>query len=167
MKRSLFIDTSMMGSRKKHKGKQQKHWKYPRFPVNIVVFVPFDSIKCNFGTRHKPCSIIEEENFTRTLSGLLSKKRNSQEEKEKKWQEKKRKRCKEKKGNLSESSSTLAGDWQAVGWNRPEGNKITGQKEALTNQWRGGSRLHSGDVSTLAEKPLKAAVAFSHEPLIT
>lgn len=93
------------------KNKQKKkQCKVPGFPVTVVVFVPSDSIKCNFGTRHKPRSVTEEENFTRTPSGLLGKRREKDErggEKKRKEERKtrggrgkKRKRQREKKGNL-------------------------------------------------------------------
>lgn len=83
MKRSLFNQHQHDRKLKKTQKENQKKMKYPRYHVNIFVFVPFDSIKCNFGTRHKPCSITEEENFTRTPPGLMSKKRKDKKRKRK------------------------------------------------------------------------------------
>lgn len=84
------------------KTSKKKKRKVPRFPVTVVISEPSDSIKCNFGTRHKPRSVTEEENFTRTPSGLLGKRRETGE----KRRETDRKR---RKATLSESGSALAG----------------------------------------------------------
>lgn len=75
--------------KKQHKKNKQKkkQCKVPGFPVTVVVFVPSDSIKCNFGTRHKPRSVTEEENFTRTPSGLLGKRREKDERRRKEERE--------------------------------------------------------------------------------
>lgn len=84
--------------KKKNNAKNKtKQCKVPGFPVSVVVFVPSDSIKCNFGTRHKPRSVTEEENFTRTPSGLLGKRREKDERGKRKEE---RERQREKKGNL-------------------------------------------------------------------
>lgn len=143
---SPFLSTPAWWEVWKTTQKTSKKKKVPRFPVTIVVFVPFDSNKCNFGTRHKPRSVTEEENVTRTLPDLLSKRKKTRG-KEKTRKGKKRreeKGQKEKKGNLV---------WERAVQLWPETPGL--QDEALTNQRRGGSRARSGDVSSL-----KAALAF-------